>query len=53
MRIILIGGGKIVYFLARQFSGEGYHVTIINRDAQDARELAQRTQAAYRKVRAY
>lgn len=45
MRIILIGGGKIVYFLARQFSGEGYHVTIINRDAQDARELAQRTQA--------
>jgi trk system potassium uptake protein TrkA len=45
VRIILIGGGKIVYFLARQFSSEGYHVTIINRDAQDARELAQRTQA--------
>lgn len=45
MRIILIGGGKIVYFLARQFIGEGYHVTIINRDPQDARELAQRTRA--------
>jgi len=45
VRIILIGGGKIVYFLARQFIGEGYHVTIINRDPQDARELAQRTRA--------
>lgn len=41
----MIGGGKIVYFLARQFLVEGYHVTIINRDAQDARELAQQTQA--------
>lgn len=45
MRIILIGGGKIVYFLARQFINEGYHVTIINRDPQDARDLAQRTRA--------
>lgn len=45
MRIIMIGGDKTVYFLARQFVEKGSHVTIINRDANRARELAQQTQA--------
>lgn len=45
MRIILVGGDKIVYFLARQFVQRNYHVTIINRDVARGRELAERTKA--------
>lgn len=45
MRVILIGGSKTVYFLARQFVRRKYHVTIINRDPVCSRELAEETKA--------
>lgn len=45
MRVIIIGGSKTVYFLARQFVRRKYHVTIINRDPNRAREIAQQTKA--------
>lgn len=45
MRIILIGGGKTVYFVARQFVRHKYHVTIIHNDPVVARELAEQTKA--------
>ncbi|MFW5748830.1 MAG: NAD-binding protein, partial [Chloroflexota bacterium] len=45
MRIIMIGGSKTVYFLARQFVERGDHVTIINRELMRAKELAQQTKA--------
>lgn len=45
MRAILIGGSKTVYFLARQFVRRKYHVTVINRDADRCREIAQQTKA--------
>ncbi|XWX03340.1 NAD-binding protein [Aggregatilineales bacterium SYSU G02658] len=45
MRIIMVGGDETVYYLARQFVRKGYHTTIINRDAQRARELANDTKA--------
>jgi len=45
MNVILIGGGKTTYFLARQFIGKGYHVTIINRDPAEARRLSEQVQA--------
>lgn len=45
MRVIMIGGDKTVYFLARQFLRKHYHVTIINRDAARSQELAEQTQA--------
>ncbi len=45
MRVILIGGSKTVYFLARGFVQRRYHVTIINRDPVRSRELAQTTKA--------
>lgn len=45
MRVILIGGDKTVYFLARHFVQRKYHVTIINRDPVRSRELAQKTKA--------
>jgi trk system potassium uptake protein TrkA len=44
-RAIIIGGGKMVYFLARQFVSKNYHVTIINREAHEARNLARNLKA--------
>jgi trk system potassium uptake protein len=44
MRLIMIGGSKTVYYLARQFIKRNYHVTIINRDFDRANALA-RTKA--------
>lgn len=45
MRVILIGGGQTVYFVARQFVRNKYHVTIIHNDPVVARELAEQTKA--------
>lgn len=45
MHIILVGGSKTVYFLARQFVRRRYHVTVINHDPIRAREIAQETKA--------
>jgi trk system potassium uptake protein len=45
LRVILIGGGKTVYYLARQFVNRHYYVTIINKDPIQSRELAQQTKA--------
>lgn len=44
-RIIIVGGNKSVYFLARQFIQRGDHVTIINRHPIHSKELAQQTKA--------
>jgi trk system potassium uptake protein TrkA len=45
MRVIIIGGNKTVYFLARQFVQRHSHVTIINRDPIRSKELAEQTKA--------
>ena len=45
MKVILIGGGKLVYFLVRQFASKGYHLTIINQDAVEAKALARQLKA--------
>jgi trk system potassium uptake protein len=45
MRILMIGGSKTVYFLARQFVHRRYHVTIINREVAVSKELAEQTKA--------
>lgn len=45
MRIILIGGDRLTYFLAKQFASAGYHLTIINREETEARSLARSVQA--------
>lgn len=45
MRILMVGGDKTVYFLARQFVAKGNHVTIINRDPLRSKELAEHTKA--------
>ena len=40
MKIILIGAGKAVYFLAKQFIAEGQSVTIVNRDLEESQALS-------------
>jgi len=45
MRIIIVGGGKVIYFLAKTFLSKGYKVSIINRIKEDCRELARQLKA--------
>jgi trk system potassium uptake protein len=48
MRLILIGGGETietVYFLAKYFVGQGYHLTIVSPQPSEARILARRVKA--------
>ncbi|MDX1600128.1 MAG: TrkA family potassium uptake protein [Anaerolineales bacterium] len=40
MKILLFGGGKTVYFLAREFSAKGHHTTVITKDPDEARRFA-------------
>ena len=40
MKMIMIGGGNTVFFLARAFHRKKYDLTIINRDANDARYMS-------------
>lgn len=39
MRVLIVGGGRMIYFLARQFVAKGYHVTVINRDPEECNAL--------------
>lgn len=45
MKIIIIGGGKTIYFLAKQFITEGHNVTIINRDPEESQILSHQLDA--------
>lgn len=45
MRIILIGHGKTVYYLARDFHDSGFHVTIIASESEVAKTLSRRLDA--------
>ncbi|SKA08134.1 potassium channel family protein [Selenihalanaerobacter shriftii] len=45
MKVILIGGGKVVYFLAKTFLSKGYEVAIINKDQDYCEILAKQLKA--------
>ncbi|MCB9878209.1 MAG: NAD-binding protein [Planctomycetes bacterium] len=45
MKVIIIGGGRSLYFLAQTFRKKGHAVTIINRDAAECTKLAQQIDA--------
>lgn len=45
MKIIVIGGGKTIYFLAKQFITEGHNVTIVNRDPEESQALSHQLDA--------
>jgi len=44
-RIVIVGGGKLVYFLTRLFVSKGFAVTIINDNRGEAGELARQARA--------
>lgn len=45
MRMLIIGGGKTVYFLAKQFASRGYYTSIITRNEHEAREFSRQLEA--------
>jgi len=45
MKIIVIGGARIVYFLCRTFVSKGHHVILVNRDREECGHLARRLKA--------
>lgn len=45
MRLILVGSGKLIYFLARQFASKGAHLTLITKDAAEATTLSRQFKA--------
>jgi trk system potassium uptake protein TrkA len=45
MRVILIGEGKTVYFLAKRFASKGYHLTLISPDLAKATILSRQVRA--------
>lgn len=40
MKVIIVGGGKTLYFLCRKFTSKGFEVVIINRDYEESVRLA-------------
>jgi trk system potassium uptake protein TrkA len=45
MRVIVVGTGKLLYYLSRQFASKGYAVSLILADATEARALSRRVKA--------
>jgi len=45
MKVLVVGGGKLAYFLVRAFIGKGAHVTIVNRDIDECKILAKKLKA--------
>ncbi|NLY00991.1 MAG: TrkA family potassium uptake protein [Rhodopirellula sp.] len=45
MRVIVVGNGKVVYFLSRNFLSKGHQVVVISRDPAECRWLARHLRA--------
>lgn len=45
MKVIIVGGGKTLFFLCRNFTAKGYQVVIINRDKDECVQLSRRLSA--------
>lgn len=45
MKIIVVGGARIVYFLCRTFISKGHQVVLVNRDREECSRLARRLKA--------
>lgn len=45
MKVLIVGGGKSVYFLCRAFLAKGHQVTLINRDQDECVRMARRLKA--------
>jgi trk/ktr system potassium uptake protein len=45
MKVLIVGGGKTLYFLCRNFTAKGYEVVIINRNQEECVQLARQLSA--------
>jgi len=45
MKVLIVGGGKTLYFLCRNFTAKGYEVVIVNRDQAECVQLARQLSA--------
>ena len=45
MKVIVVGGGKALYFLSRSFVSKGFEVVIVNRDPAESVQLARQLTA--------
>jgi len=45
MKVIIVGGGKSLFFLCRNFTAKGYQVVIINRDKDECVQLSRQLTA--------
>jgi trk/ktr system potassium uptake protein len=45
MKVLIVGGGKALYFLCRNFTAKGYETVIINRDRVECVQLARQLSA--------
>jgi trk system potassium uptake protein TrkA len=45
MKVLIVGGGKMLYFLCRSFTAKGYQVIIINRNQEECIQLARQLSA--------
>lgn len=45
MNILIVGGGKLIYFLVRTFIAKGHQVTVIHDDREEAIQQARRLKA--------
>jgi len=45
MKVLIVGGGKPLYFLCRNFTSKGYQVVIINRNREECVQLARQLTA--------
>jgi len=42
MKVLIVGGGKTLYFLCRTFLAKGHEVTVINRDSEECVRVSRR-----------
>jgi trk system potassium uptake protein TrkA len=45
MKIIIVGGGKTLYFLSKSFTDKGYEVVVVNRDHEECVQMARQLKA--------
>ncbi len=45
MKVLIVGSGKTLYFLCRNFTAKGYQVILINRDREECVQLARQFSA--------
>jgi len=45
LRVLIAGGGEVVFFLAKSFLSKGYQVSVINRNAKECEQLARSLKA--------